>query len=285
MSASPMNENKNTNLLNPSSTCLTRTTLLNTQLHTADIDDGYKWDRLDLKSITEESSFQEFLSTAQLAGTEFHAEKLNIKFVNPKSGIGLLSERERSELLEAHSLNKDILKIPRRPKWDHTTSGEELQAREKEEFLEWRRTLALVQEAEKLTMTPYEKNLEFWRQLWRVVERSDIVVQIVDARNPLLFRCEDLERYVKEVDANKINMILVNKADFLTSAQRDVWRDYFSNVGLKVAFFSATLSAQETLEERRADADLAAKDQQEDDEESDDEEDEEDDETVILKKN
>ena len=37
-------------------------------------------------------------------------------------------------------------------------------------------------------MTPFEKNLEVWRQLWRVVERSKVVVQIVDARNPLLFR-------------------------------------------------------------------------------------------------
>ena len=30
---------------------------------------------------------------------------------------------------------------------------------------------------------------------------SDVVVQIVDARNPLLFRCRDLEGYVKEVGA------------------------------------------------------------------------------------
>ena len=43
-------------------------------------------------------------------------------------------------------------------------------------------------------ITPFERNLEFWRQLWRVIERSDIIMQIVDARNPLLFRCEDLVR-------------------------------------------------------------------------------------------
>ena len=27
-------------------------------------------------------------------------------------------------------------------------------------------------------LTPFEKNLEVWRQLWRVLERSDIVVQV-----------------------------------------------------------------------------------------------------------
>ncbi len=35
------------------------------------------------------------------------------------------------------------------------------------------------------------KNLsEFWRQLWRVIERSDLVIQIVDSRNILLFRSQ-----------------------------------------------------------------------------------------------
>lgn len=50
-------------------------------------------------------------------------------------------------------------------------SADELQLREKTEFLEWRRGLATLQEAEDLILTPYEKNLDFWRQLWRVVER------------------------------------------------------------------------------------------------------------------
>ncbi len=49
-----------------------------------------------------------------------------------------------------------------------------------------------------------------------------MVVQIVDARNPLLFRCEDLETYVREssADNQKVNVILINKADLLTDKQR-----------------------------------------------------------------
>lgn len=58
-----------------------------------------------------------------------------------------------------------------RPKWDIKTTAEELQNKEKEEFLVWRRKLALFQEETQLLLTPYEKNLDFWRQLWRVVER------------------------------------------------------------------------------------------------------------------
>jgi large subunit GTPase 1 len=58
-----------------------------------------------------------------------------------------------------------------RPKWDVNTTAEQLQAAERDVFLEWRRRLAKVQEVEGVLLTPYEKNLEFWRQLWRVVEK------------------------------------------------------------------------------------------------------------------
>lgn len=71
-----------------------------------------------------------------------------------------------------------------------------------------------------LLLTPYERNLEVWRQMWRVIERSDMIVQIVDARNPLLFRSTDVEVYVKEVDYRKKNLLLINKADMLTAKQR-----------------------------------------------------------------
>lgn len=206
--------------------------------------DGYDWGRLNLQSVTEESSFHDFLRTAELAGTEFQAEKLNISFVNPKSSAGLLTGAQKDEMKQKHVDKKDLLKIPRRPKWQSTTTAEQLQQAENESFLEWRRGLAMLQEKDGLLLTPYEKNLEFWRQLWRVVERSDVVIQIVDARNPLLFRNEDLEKYVKEVSEDKMNMVLINKADFLTLDQRIAWARYFDAQNLKVAFFSA-LDAEE----------------------------------------
>lgn len=215
------------------------------QLHTTEIQDGYDWGRLNLQSVTEESSFQEFLRTAELAGTEFQAEKLNIQFINPKSNVGLLSKSEREASEKKHIDKKNLLKIPRRPKWSAETTPEELKNQENHNFLEWRRDLALLQENDGLLMTPYEKNLDFWRQLWRVVERSDVIVQIVDARNPLLFRSEDLEKYVKEVSQDKMNMILINKADFLTEEQRVMWAKYFDKQNMKVAFYSAKLATEQ----------------------------------------
>ena len=132
----------------------------------------------------------------------------------------ILTDAEEKELLTIHSQNRHKISIPRRPHWDKTTTPEQLDEREKLSFLEWRKSLVALEEQEELLLTPYERNLEVWRQLWRVVERSDLVVQIVDARNPMLFRCEDLETYVKQVDPNKQNLLLVNKADLLSKTQR-----------------------------------------------------------------
>jgi large subunit GTPase 1 len=66
----------------------------------------------------------------------------------------------------------------------------------------------------------------------------------VDARNPLLFRSEDLERYVKDVDPRKENLLLVNKADMLTLEQRKAWADYFQEAGISYKFFSASLAKE-----------------------------------------
>ncbi len=35
-----------------------------------------------------------------------------------------------------------------------------------------------------------------------------------------MFRSDDLEKYVKEVSHDKMNMILINKADYLSPKQR-----------------------------------------------------------------
>lgn len=52
------------------------------------------------------------------------------------------------------------------------------------------------------------------------VSCSDVVVQIVDARNPLLFYCEDLVSYVSGM--KKVNALLINKSDYLSCEQRQV---------------------------------------------------------------
>lgn len=199
-----------------------------------------------MRSVTEQAALDEFLSTAELAGTDFTAEKMNnVKIIHTdQKNPYLLSAAEERAAVGKQKEHRNRLTVPRRPKWDSTTTPEELDRMERDSLLEWRRGLAELQENNDLLMTPFERNLEVWRQLWRVIERSDLVVQIVDARNPLLFRSEDLERYVKHVGERKENLLLVNKADMLTLEQRQAWADYFEAAGIAYKFFSASLAKE-----------------------------------------
>jgi len=199
-----------------------------------------------MRSVTEQAALDEFLSTAELAGTDFTAEKMNnVKIIHTdQKNPYLLSAAEERAAVGKQKAHKDRLTVPRRPHWDSTTTPEQLDRMERDSLLEWRRGLAELQENNDLLMTPFERNLEVWRQLWRVIERSDLVVQIVDARNPLLFRSEDLERYVKDVDPRKENLLLVNKADMLTLEQRQAWAQYFEEAGISYKFFSASLAKE-----------------------------------------
>lgn len=117
----------------------------NIQLHTTELNDGYDWGRLNLQSVTEQSSLDDFLATAELAGTEFVAgnkpfpvltrylyntvpmcwslktslfffilEKLNIKFVPSEARAGLLTPEESKRIKKLHEENKQFLRIPRR---------------------------------------------------------------------------------------------------------------------------------------------------------------------------
>ncbi|QRV97297.1 50S ribosome-binding GTPase [Ceratobasidium sp. AG-Ba] len=209
-----------------------------------------------LQSVTQERDLDEFLNTAQLAGREFTAERQNITIIQTTNSNAishnpyLLSSQEEQATLQRHAQNKDRLRVPRRPPWTRDLTTSQLERQEREAFLEWRRSIAQLQEAENFLLTPFERNIAVWRQLWRVLERAHLVVQIVDARNPLRFRCADLDSYVHDIEGQdgekgsgpkglRRSLLLVNKADLLTADQRRGWADYFEKEGIQYAFFSA----------------------------------------------
>ena len=196
-----------------------------------------------LQSNTQENELDDFLAQATLEGTNFESEKLHVKFISTttvkKKKYNILTSEEEKRLMEQFDELKTKLRLPRRPKWNNSMTKEQLHQLENEEFLAWRSNLAEIEDTQDLLMTPFEKNLSVWKELWRVIEKGDLVVQIVDARNPLLFRCIDLENYVKEVDSRKKNLLLLNKADLLTREQRTIWAKYFDGINIDYLFFSA----------------------------------------------
>lgn len=213
------------------------------------------------KSVLEQTSLDEFISAAELGRANFdgvrgnHLTVVDCSANLVSSGPSELSTADQERLAAAMRVQ---VPIPRRPAWHDEMSPEELATLEGEAFLNWRRGLARIEEKELLVMTPYEKNLDFWRQLWRCVERADLLVQILDARDPEFYRCNDLERYVDEWEGKR-TLLLINKADFLTPELRHRWKAHFAAAGVDIVFFSALreLHRQQRLTSEAANGDSA----------------------------
>lgn len=197
-------------------------------------------------SVLEMHDLADFLGQAELANREFVSEREQF-LVLDEVGTEVRNDSDiRVSWADQPRPTSDFvfkeLSVPRRPPWDETTSAEELDVNEKEAFLEWRRGIAAREEqlleSGHARVTPFEKNLEVWRQLWRVMERCACVLQIVDARNPLFYLSEDLRSYAVE-ELGKPMLLVVNKSDFLSEKQRQAWHEYFTAKGWDHLFFSA----------------------------------------------
>ena len=51
----------------------------------------------------------------------------------------------------------------------------------------------------------------FYREFMKVVEAADVVIEVLDARDPLACRCTDVERIVRRSGSDKKVILLLNK--------------------------------------------------------------------------
>ena len=203
-----------------------------------------------LKSkIESQDAIEDFGNLAQLANKKYEVipeqvalqtvNTINIVPINQSNNI-LITNTLKNADLSINNQEIQFLSIPKRPKWNKEIKKEEFEKMEKESFLAWRKNLAEEEMKNiNMTITPFEKNFEVWKQLWIVVDKCQILFQIVDGRNPLYFHCPDLDSYIKQVDSNKESVLIVNKADLMSEEIRKNWSDYFKSNNMKYIFFSA----------------------------------------------
>lgn len=192
------------------------------------------------QSLVDESNVLELVAKASLEQKAFSAKK-DIKIVNPDEDT--TTAKPTFDQQQFMNQNRQLLRVPRRAAWNAKMSKQEVEENELKSFYLWRQQLAELEENRTVAIAPFEKNLDFWRQLWRVVEFSDLVIQIVDARNPNLFFSSDLFQYCREVAAQqkrrKTTLLMLNKADLVPRELRERWSEYFRSKGIQHVFFSA----------------------------------------------
>ncbi|KAF7684567.1 Large subunit GTPase 1 [Astathelohania contejeani] len=113
--------------------------------------------------------------------------------------------------------------FPPRCKYQENQTKNEYKQAETDSFAYWKQQQPKI---------PFEKNIEIWRQFWITCERSDLILQIVDARSPLFYFNSD----ILKVYPNKKHVILINKCDLINNFS--VWEEYFKNIDVDVIFHS-----------------------------------------------
>ncbi|GAB4818770.1 hypothetical protein N2152v2_005816 [Parachlorella kessleri] len=78
-----------------------------------------------------------------------------------------------------------------------------------------------------------------WGELYKVVDSSDVIIQVLDARDPLGTRCRFLEQHLKRNARHKHLLLLLNKCDLVPSWVTKRWLHVLSREYPTLAFHAS----------------------------------------------
>lgn len=78
-----------------------------------------------------------------------------------------------------------------------------------------------------------------WGELYKVIDSSDVVVQVLDARDPLGTRSKHIETFMKKEKPHKHLILLLNKCDLIPVWAAKKWVSHLSEEFPTLAFYSS----------------------------------------------
>lgn len=135
-------------------------------------------------------------------------------------------EYATEEEMEINDSYFDGYNFPIRPKWNYEMSKQILMGNEERYFFKYVTSIEKQHYDDMKQMSFWELNLETWRQLWRVLELSDVVLVIADARFPTLMFPPYMYEYVTK-ELKKHIIICLNKIDLVETPVVLAWKKYF----------------------------------------------------------
>ena len=78
-----------------------------------------------------------------------------------------------------------------------------------------------------------------WNELYKVIDSSDVVVQVLDARDPMGTRCYQVEKYMKKEKPHKHLMFVLNKVDLIPVWVTQRWVAILSSEYPTMAFHAS----------------------------------------------
>ncbi|KAI9184031.1 GTPase required for pre-60S ribosomal subunit nuclear export and maturation [Blastocladiella emersonii ATCC 22665] len=78
-----------------------------------------------------------------------------------------------------------------------------------------------------------------WSELYKVIDSSDVVIHVLDARDPEGTRCHNVETYLKNEAKHKHLMFLINKCDLVPTWVTKMWVEKMRRIAPTVAFHAS----------------------------------------------
>jgi ribosome biogenesis GTPase A len=152
------------------------------------------------------------------------------------------------------------LDMPLRPQWHYGMKRQELEQQEEKYFDNYLHQIYKDHPRESLNY--FEHNLNVWRQLWRTLEISDILLLVADVRHPLFHFPQSLYKHVTE-QLQKPLILLLNKCDLVPISFQEMWVQWFKEhyPKLLIVTFSSYDSPNDTVIEQEKKQQLQKKKQ------------------------
>eukprot|EP01080_Neovahlkampfia_damariscottae_P005656 gene5656-9472_t len=115
-----------------------------------------------------------------------------------------------------------FIEIPKRPSWKPKMTSQEIEKKEEIYFSQYLENL----EKNFTDLNYFEHNIEVFRQLWRTIEFSDVVLLVVDVRHPLFHFPPSLYDYLVN-ELKKPMILILNKCDLVSQIMVKSWKSFF----------------------------------------------------------
>ncbi|XP_073496147.1 guanine nucleotide-binding protein-like 3-like protein isoform X2 [Phyllobates terribilis] len=100
----------------------------------------------------------------------------------------------------------------------------------------------------------------YYREFKKVVEAADVILEVLDARDPLGCRCPQVEQAVVQSGTSKKLVLVLNKIDLVSKPIVEKWLKYLRNEFPTVAFKASTQQQNKNLQQSRVPVTQASED-------------------------